>query len=467
MNAVEVVASNRFAVPPAHLETAEDAFALLGHILYQKQDLVRTLRFDNGRRIISGGPSPEEATDLLDGRLAEYSLSHPGSLEELFQNDEFLYPLALTMTRVQEERRRSGMLRGGSPESLLQVFFRYGSPRPGHFLWRTLRTLAPEKAIPTLYSARRRFLFVLDPGFTVTLFLEMARGLGAPEFQRARPRIAPVLPPEMQDVLEIAAWQGWPPQVYDPEIDLRELDNPENERWFEEARLPDILPEAKMLCQWTTDQIGQGLADYRACSVSALNAFLIANRFLGEGEDVGEVIQRDAATLKTLGVSRHDLAALLRDACLLGVEEMLNPTWGLAQWRAEAAKETDYSVVARQGLRRIERQMQRVKTRFGVTLNEAIGQWEGADLPFTVSYTSFRGHHEDPFHEVDTFYLSDEVGGSADVTITNRQTGESVFLSDMHPYLIRRACFFEGLGAYRLDPAAVCRVLELAPGAAS
>jgi hypothetical protein len=70
------------------------------------------------------------------------------------------------------------------------------------------------------------------------------------------------------------------------------------------------------------------------------------------------------------------------------------------------------------------------------------------------------GHHPDPFHSVDTYYVSDEVGGSADCTI--RRGATIVSFSDMHFYLIRRACVFEGNVRHRLRPKALCEALGLA-----
>lgn len=81
--------------------------------------------------------------------------------------------------------------------------------------------------------------------------------------------------------------------------------------------------------------------------------------------------------------------------------------------------------------------------------------------PLVVRCTVYMGHHHDPFHADDTFYLSKEVGGSSTCSIENTATGEVLHLSDRVPYLIRRACFFEGRVDYRVDPAKACRILAL------
>lgn len=170
---------------------------------------------------------------------------------------------------------------------------------------------------------------------------------------------------------------------------------------------PEILVHEEDLALLTPDEIRATLAHYRGMSAEVFNTHLIQRGFLAEGEHVGEVIHRDAETLLKLGTSRHQLAKALQ-------RTMLQDNVWVLPWRR--------------------------------SLDIKVQRW--------------RGHHQDPFHLDDTYYLSSEVGGSADVTVRNRATGEQIAFGSMLPYLIRRACFFEGAVPYRLDPAAACRVLE-------
>lgn len=81
---------------------------------------------------------------------------------------------------------------------------------------------------------------------------------------------------------------------------------------------------------------------------------------------------------------------------------------------------------------------------------------------FEVSCLGSMGDQTCPFDENDDGMHSCGKG-SRDYTVKNLSTGESINFPELGPHLIEAHQFFEGHTAYRMDPAALCRVLELKP----
>lgn len=171
--------------------------------------------------------------------------------------------------------------------------------------------------------------------------------------------------------------------------------------------LPDILPAE--LEQQSPEQIEEALASYCGITVEQLYERLLPNPpyntgFIQPNTSLGWVIKQDAATLRSLGVSRHDLAARI-------AELIPSPD---QEWHRHGAFQT----------------------------------WAIA----------FMGHQQDPFHLYDVYGLNGNLG-SMDFRIA--RDGREIAGGNLQLSLIRRACFFGGPGCYRIDPAAAVELLEL------
>jgi hypothetical protein len=165
--------------------------------------------------------------------------------------------------------------------------------------------------------------------------------------------------------------------------------------------LPVILSEDVL----EPAQIEHVLADYSGITIEQLYE-RFHRGFIGPDERLGALIARDAATLRTLGVSRMVLADRLQETI--------------------AAVPFDHAW-------------------------HAVG-----DLQVTAM--AFMGHKHDPFHIYDVYDLIGHLGAK-DFTI--RRGELELRGGDLQVALIRRACFFGGAGGYRLEPEIAARVLGL------
>lgn len=378
----QIVENPRFFQKPDSLATPDDAFTLLGHILWRWK---APLRYRQGGE--SFGERPQEALptiDALDRALAAFVRAHPGALEALLAEPKNLKLLAFAQQGHDAKARREEKLFGGLPRTLLSVFTDQARAQEAELLWRTVRALDALSLWKIVLTAQKRYRPLLKTdglGLAHRLLGSVLKHSGPDSIPELAMALRGILPPQLADVLPVLA-------LPDGDFDFR---------------FPRILPEDEVLCQMTPREITEALAHYRGMEAEELDAFLIRRRFLAASESVGAVIQRDTQTLRTCGISRDKLAEALRIALSHGNKPKQSPLY--------------------------------------------------------VEVTSYRGHHPDPFHDDDTYYLSREVGGSADCQVTNRETKEAIAFGSMLPYLIRRACFFEGSVPYRLDPAKACRVL--------
>lgn len=171
--------------------------------------------------------------------------------------------------------------------------------------------------------------------------------------------------------------------------------------------LPEILPPE--LDQQSPEQIEQALAAYCGITLEQLYARLLpgglsAGGFIQPTTHLGQLIFDDAETLRSLGISRHELADR--------IAELIPPPDG--QWHQRG--------------------------------------------PFQCSAMAFMGHQHDPFHVYDVYGLNGHLG-SIDFRIVRGDrelAGGNLQLS-----LIRRACLFGGPGCYRIDPARAAELLQL------
>ncbi len=173
--------------------------------------------------------------------------------------------------------------------------------------------------------------------------------------------------------------------------------------------LPDILPPE--LDQQSPEQIEAALASYSGITVAQLYERLLPGQlcsggFIKPGEHLGALIANDAATLRSLGLSRHELADRL------------------AELMAQAPPDM---------------------------------QWHDVP-PFQICGAAAMGHQHDPFHIYDVYVLHGHLG-SMDFDI--RRGDLRLYFGNLQLALIRRACFFGGPGCYRIDPAAAVELLQL------
>ncbi len=177
----------------------------------------------------------------------------------------------------------------------------------------------------------------------------------------------------------------------------------------ERSALPEILPED--LEHHAPAQIEEALAHYSGITIPQLYARMVPggvseSGFLLPGEHLGALIANDAATLRSLGVSRFQVADRI----------------------AEVLSSSRHD-----------------------------GEWHDHP-PWQVTSMACMGHQHDPFHIYDAYDLNGHLG-AADFGI--RRGNLELRGGDLQLSLIRRACFFGGPGCYRIDPAVAVDVLDL------
>lgn len=361
----EITENPRFFRASEELTTVDEAFTLLGHLLWRAEKT-------GNRSLLS-----------LDRLLANYVHTHPGTLEAVLLTPENQRLLAFAQSGDDAKQRREGRLFGGLPRSLLRVLLCEAQWDEGAFLWQTVRQLDAVCLWRfALESQHVQRYFVPDHRVAVSqgLLRSLLLQFGLSELAALQTELVGLLAPSQRDTMTavLSATRGV------------------------SFRLPELLPDDATLCLLAPEAIDQALADYRGLPCERYNDLLIRTGFLAEGEHIGEVISHGAQILVAHGVTRHQLAEALETFCTT-----------------------------------------KPRTR-----------------ELTAKSVRYRGHHCEPFHEDDMYYLDPEVRGSADIYVSGSSCTEPLlFFGDMAPYLVRRACFFEGNVAYRLDPAYACRIL--------
>jgi hypothetical protein len=176
---------------------------------------------------------------------------------------------------------------------------------------------------------------------------------------------------------------------------------------IEGAPLPEILPAE--LDQQSPEQIEEALARYCGITIEQLYRRLLpgslaSGGFIQPDTHLGQLIHDDAATLRSLGLSRHELADR--------IAELIPPP--TMEWHEQP--------------------------------------------PFQLWAAAAMGHQQDPFHIYDVYDLNGHLG-SRDFRIVHGE--REIRGGDLQLSLIRRACFFGGPGCYRIDPAAAVEILGL------
>lgn len=219
--------------------------------------------------------------------------------------------------------------------------------------------------------------------------------------------------------------------------------------------LPPILPSD--VAPLGAAEISRRLGDYTGTTVALLNERLRDLSFLAATEDVGEVIERDAQTLRRINVSHQDLAErlelVLDFARYVDSLDFLEP------------RDTRMSESFRRDVEELMIKMRARADHLRHRLQTFLGRPPGRDgsfsHPWTVELDSCMGHHPDPFHAFDMYGVHGL--GSTDFTISSEKYAPGVILrgGDLAPLLIRRACFLEGNVRYRIDPETASAVLAL------
>jgi hypothetical protein len=161
--------------------------------------------------------------------------------------------------------------------------------------------------------------------------------------------------------------------------------------------------------------------------------------FLGPDESLTEVIERDAGTVRTMGLTYEDLAD--------GLEQLL----------------TAYQAVKGEALK-AAMEARRTHAEFIASIERVINSGPG----FAVAELNFMGDQECPWGHYDPS-APQPAWSSSDWQIRNLRTGEQMPRPGMYGpgliiHLIRDHHFFEGLNSpYRVDPVELARLLELGP----
>lgn len=255
---------------------------------------------------------------------------------------------------------------------------------------------------------------------------------------------------------------------------------------------PPILSKEAELCQMTADDINKAIAEYCGISPEKIDEFFIRNDFIGPGQSIGKVILGDAKSLQDLKADRNDLATRFTAALDYGhVLKLQHDLKGMKQ-RGQVDQVYEKDVQDR-----IQQITEDARPHLGVDISNL-----PEDFPLRVAKCYTMGHQGDLFHPSNassSYYMKgDIVGGSADCLIINTKLlseehkdtvskwthedmqklledrlnapekadwedwGGVLYCSDMNPYLIRIACFFEGPGTrYRVDPEKLYRILEI------
>jgi len=221
-----IVENPRFLRCPDKLTTAEDAFTALGHYLWRWS-------------------RPNPVAEHIALPLAAFAKAHPGTLEALLADPEYLQILAYAQGGVDAQRRRLGKHQGGRPESLLSLLF-LGEP-----LWSVLQELEPLPLLESCLRAQARFRAVIFSEVVFTLPGKLVRHHGAALEQQARHTLAALVPPNVLDIFDAIASDA---QCF---------------------RFSELLPPESELVQLSPDTIRERLAHYRGMTAEAFNTLLV------------------------------------------------------------------------------------------------------------------------------------------------------------------------------------------------
>ena len=152
--------------------------------------------------------------------------------------------------------------------------------------------------------------------------------------------------------------------------------------------------------------------------------------FLREGEKLQDVIDQDKSTLLRLGISYEQVADCL--------EYVTKRAKQLGWLFSKEDKNPDVEIWDR------------------IAEGFVVGR-------LSISWTSYMGYQECPFG-CEGEAVKDITLADSEFHITNLDTKETIFCSELLPHLIRKHHFFEGHTKYRLDPAKAIRVLGIEKG---
>lgn len=152
--------------------------------------------------------------------------------------------------------------------------------------------------------------------------------------------------------------------------------------------------------------------------------------FLGFDECLDDVISKDNETLRSLGLTHQQFADRL-ETLIQKAHRLMHDYRG----------RDSYWKIVEKGLL--------------------------VESKYHVSWKTYMGYQGCPFgcaDRAETLEFRRMALSDTDYIISNNDTGESIFFSELHLHLIRDHLFFEGNTKYRLDPETCARVLDINPG---
>jgi hypothetical protein len=175
--------------------------------------------------------------------------------------------------------------------------------------------------------------------------------------------------------------------------------------------------------------------------------------FLGPGESLEEVIERDEMALREMGISYEEIANAIRrviDDTLQQHEQRL------LRQLSKRPQEFEKGVSPeRKDLHIPNLYQPETIPEFDLNRMPVIDEGYLVEPDLQVFYIQYRGFQECPWG-------CNTAEGSRDFLILNRKTGEYFTGPSLIVHLIREHHFFEGTGtSFRTDPAKAARVLGL------
>ena len=414
-----------FEKPVKKIRDGRDAFAQFAY-------LVKTWSAHEHPETTRDATQSDAAREFFDRdkSLAEFVRENPGVLEDALLDSSNLRRLAAVQVHRDIAEREAGLLQGGLPHSILDQFLAEASPMRGELLWQVMAVIDKARLIEFIVRAASAYGDSLHQRDGGPMPGELIRALPEKQAHKLFKKLAKntFIAPEWVHVLELQSRrQVLPSDGLDPDyVEYGPVP-------VKEYRLPEILPADAKIASMKPDKILTKLAEYTGSTPERYNERLVRANIVGVGQHAGEVVRGDAARLKELGVERTRLAETM--SSVLGqITTHYAERAGELQEQETAARETGHRLPPEIHDELHNQDLQ----------DESGGIWWRGSEGLKGRVMFFSARYEDPFHAADTSYLSEEVGGGAEYFIINEKKQLSLLLIQMHPYLIRRACFFQG-----------------------
>lgn len=376
-----------------------------------------------------------------------------------------------------------GQRRGGRDDTCVKYVSRFGLEREAQNACVRANKSNDQQGQPLMY----RTLGKADLS-TVALFLAKAAQLcSCDSFTNT-----------LAGVLErMAKGKGQSFQQAAQEVAKSELGGLAPEAWLMVAALstralpPIVLPSDAEIIAGGGDFVVLTLCSHlglKSDGREKLNSWFHRSGFIGQDEDLADVICRDTAVLAKLGVDRFAVAEKMEQVLDIRILSDLKRT-------VEQLKEAPYAREEQIAKAELDAKNKAKAAAASLELDEDELYRNGSGVPWVVGICSTMGHHGDafyPFGSMSSYYLG--VGGSCDCVIVNKQLSADgdgkalevaswenflaarlnakkrpewedwdgvLYLSDMQPYLTRQG-LFQGLKSrYRVDPERAVKILRV------